>query len=64
MSSERQAGAEDEIEITEEMIEAGTHELARYNSEFESAEDAVRRIFEAVAELAPGHGMKILIGER
>ncbi len=34
-----------EIEITPEMIEAGCTEIASYNLDFESREDAVRRIY-------------------
>jgi hypothetical protein len=34
-----------EIEITPEMIEAGTLALSEYHSEYESPEDAVIRIY-------------------
>jgi hypothetical protein len=42
------AGAPDEIEVTEEMIEAGVAEIATYNLDFESREEAVERIFVAM----------------
>lgn len=44
----RSAEAEVQVEITSEMIEAGETELLRYNSEYESAADAARRIYEAM----------------
>jgi hypothetical protein len=37
-----------EIEITPEMIAAGVNEIASYNLDFESREDAVARIYEAM----------------
>jgi hypothetical protein len=40
--------ANKEIEITPEMVEAGAYELASYNTDFESVEDAVVRIYEAM----------------
>ena len=39
-----------EIEVTPEMIEAGTLQLARFNSDFDTPEDAVRWIYEAMVE--------------
>ena len=47
--SKSNAGApEDEIEITPEMIEAGTLELASYDPEFESIEEAAKRVYRAM----------------
>lgn len=42
-----------EIEITPEMIEAGTLELAGFNQDFESDEDAVCRIYRAMVAVSP-----------
>lgn len=39
----------DEIEITPEMIEAGAAALAETNLDFETAEEAVARIYRAMA---------------
>lgn len=44
---------EDEIEVTPEMIEAGVTELVGYNDDFESAEDAIRRIWQAMWQERP-----------
>ena len=38
----------DEIEITPAMIDAGVDEICSYNLEYETREEAVARIFEAV----------------
>jgi hypothetical protein len=38
----------DGIEISSELIEAGQDEIASYNPEFESDEDAVQRIYLAM----------------
>lgn len=55
MSEPERAGApEDEIEITQEMVEAGTAALATYNDYYERDEDAVRRIYEAMVRLDKG----------
>jgi hypothetical protein len=37
-----------EVEITSEMIAAGVSALSRYDSEFESREEGVARIFQAM----------------
>jgi hypothetical protein len=44
-----QAKAAVEPEVTSDMISAGVGELARYHSATESREDAVRRIYLAMA---------------
>ncbi len=41
--------AEEEIEITPEMIEAGAAELASVNLDFEMLEEAAERIYRAMA---------------
>jgi hypothetical protein len=49
MTTERDRPAvTDEIEVTEEMIEAGTMELASYSESMEPDDDAVVRIFRAM----------------
>ena len=40
----------DEPEITPEMVRAGVVELRAYNDDYESAEDAVRRIYQSMSE--------------
>jgi hypothetical protein len=45
------AATEPEIEITEEMIEAGEMALIKFNPLFESEKDAVARIFLAMSRL-------------
>jgi len=54
-SVEGQAGdlPELKIEITPAMIEVGVSELARYNPDYESADDAVARIYESMFWLSP-----------
>ena len=48
-----EAEAEDEIEITSAMIEAGISELSRYNPDYESKDEAVARIYEAMFRFSP-----------
>jgi hypothetical protein len=48
-----EAEAEDEIEITPAMIEAGISELSRYNPDYESKDEAVARIYEAMFRFSP-----------
>jgi hypothetical protein len=43
----------EEIEITAEMIEAGCAEIASFDRRYESDEDAVERIYRAMALLRP-----------
>jgi hypothetical protein len=51
ISDHIKAGAPaDEIEITPEMIEAGTLALSKHDEEFESSDEAVVRIFRAMLE--------------
>ncbi len=46
-----EAGAPDsKIEITDAMLRAGVSALCRYDSEFESREEGVERIFRAMME--------------
>ena len=53
-----QAGGNDaacsKVDVTSEMVVAGVDELRRWNDDFESAEDAVVRIFEAMIEAGAG----------
>lgn len=43
-----------EVEITPEMIEAGMLEISSYNTDFETMEEAVARIFIAMIEACNG----------
>lgn len=43
-----QAGTEDEIEITPEMVEAGLAELVAFDPEYDEGQDFVRRVFRAM----------------
>jgi hypothetical protein len=49
---ERRAAPEAETEITPAMIEAGARELARFDRDYESGPDAVRRIYLAMARMS------------
>jgi hypothetical protein len=42
----------EEIEITEEMVEAGAYALAEYDRKFESLEEAATRVFIAMKKAA------------
>jgi hypothetical protein len=53
----------DEIEITEEMIEAGALAGARYSPEWETPYTAAERIFRAMAVLEPGRNKRPHGGE-
>jgi hypothetical protein len=50
-SADRPALNTDEIEVTPEMIEAGTAEFCGYDPRFEGPEDVVPEIYRAMARL-------------
>jgi hypothetical protein len=54
IANETTDGEDCEIEITPEMIEAGTLELSTYSDMFESSEELVCRLFRALAEAQQG----------
>jgi hypothetical protein len=47
-TTEKSGAPVDEIEVTPEMIRAGTRALSFYNSEIEGPEDLVPRVFRAM----------------
>jgi len=60
----RQADAGNEIEITDEMVEAGKQVFWRYNQGFDTEATLLSCIFQAMVEACPALGGRRIVHDR